>query len=184
MLYREQLEKVKKAVVLVDYSPGYRLGDFDCGISDYNDFLVNDAQYYIDQNISQVKLLIDKQNANIVGYMALNADSFRLDEVEKEKEDLKIPFTVVPALKIGKLAISKECAKNYYGTYMLWLALGFVEKLNESGVGARFIVVDADTKYDSKTPDFYHKNGFVLNEKMNKGRNQTVSMRYDIFDEN
>ena len=59
----EQFPEILKSVVLVDYSPGYKLGEFNCGIQDYNNFLIHDAPYYIEQNISQVKLLIDKQTA-------------------------------------------------------------------------------------------------------------------------
>lgn len=183
MLYRDEFEELKRSVVLVDFSPGYRLGDFDCGVPDYNDFLVDDAQYYIDQNISQIKLLTDKQTADVVGYLALNADSFRLDKEEKQKEGLVIPLTSVPALKIGKLAVNLKYADKDYGSYLLFMALGFAEELNDSGVGCRFIVVDADIQHNPKTPEFYAKNGFVENEKMNKGRSQSVSMRYDIFED-
>ncbi len=114
--------------------------------------------------------------------MALNTDSFLLDDVEKKKEGLKIPFKSVPALKVGKLAIDIKYANKGYGSFLLWMALGFVEQLNESGIGCRFIVVDADVQSNSRTPEFYTKNGFVENEKMNKGRNRSVSMRYDIFE--
>lgn len=68
--HEEKFEKISEAVILVDFSPGYKLGDFDCGVKDYNDFLVNDAQIYIDQYISKVKLLIDKQNADNEKYKA------------------------------------------------------------------------------------------------------------------
>lgn len=183
MLYRDEFEEIKRTVVLVDFSPGYRLGDFDCGVEDYNEFLLNDAEYYIEQNVSQVKLLIDKKTADVVGYMALNTDSFKLDEDEKKKEDLDIPFTSVPALKIGKLAVNLKYAGKDYGSYLLFMALGLAEELNELGIGCRFIVVDADIQHDLKTPDFYIKNGFIDNEKMNKGRDKSISMRYDLFED-
>ena len=54
--------------------------------------------------------------------------------------------------------------------------------MNELGVACRFLTVDADIDYDKNTPEFYLKNGFVLNLN-NKSRNpqHTVSMRKDIF---
>lgn len=182
MFYREEeFEEILQAVVLVPYSPGYKLEDFDCGIDDYNDFLINDARYYIEQNISQVKLLIHKQSADIIAYMALSADSFILDNAEKEREHLDIPINSIPALKIGKLAVNHRYDDRPYGSFMLWLALGILEQMNETGVGCRFLVVDADITHNPKTPEFYEKNGFVNNEKENRRRTRAISMRYDVF---
>lgn len=91
MFYREdEFEDILQTVVLVPYSPGYKLGDFNCGTKDYNEFLLNDAQYYVEQNISQVRLLIHKQTADVIAYIALSTDSFLLDKEEKEKEDRMI----------------------------------------------------------------------------------------------
>ncbi|MFZ5639477.1 MAG: hypothetical protein ACOY4Q_02170 [Bacillota bacterium] len=98
---------------------------------------------------------MSKQTADIIGYMALSSDSFRLDQDEKEKEGFDIPYNSVPALKIGKLAISSDYKDNSYGSFMLWLALGYAEQLNRIGVGCRFIVVDADIEHNPDTPEFY-----------------------------
>ncbi len=183
MFYREdEFEEILPKVELVNFSLGYRLRDFDCGSEDYNAFLSHDAQSYINQNISQVKLLINKQNGDIIGYIAYNTDSFLLDPEEKAKEKLDIPFNSVPALKIGKLAVDKNYKDLPYGSFLLWLSLGILEKINESGVGCRFITVDADITERPDTPDFYSKNGFVLNERVNKkSRTQSISMRLDAF---
>jgi len=168
-------------VILVDFSPGYKLGDFDCGVKDYNDFLVNDAQIYIDQYISKVKLLIDKQNADVIAYMALSADAFLLDDDEKRKEGLDIPFKSVPALKIGKLAVDVKYKDYPYGSFMLSLALGYLEQTNSMGIGCRFLVVDADVEHNPDTPRFYEINGFIYNEKY-KARTKSVSMIYFKID--
>jgi len=182
MFYKEEeFEKILPMVELVNYSPGYRLGDFNCGSEDYNSFLTNDAKYYMQENICQVKLLINKRNGDIIAYMALNTDSFLLDPEEKEKEKLDIPFNSVPSMKIGKLAVDINYKDLPYGSFMLWLSMGLLEKINESGVGCRFIAVDADITERTDTPDFYLKNGFEYNEKQNKKRSKSLSMRLDAF---
>jgi len=182
MFYREdEFEDMLQALVLVPYSPGYKLGDFDCGIEDYNQFLTNDGQYYVEQNISQVRLLIHKQTADIIAYMALSTDSFLLDMDEKIKENIDIPINSIPALKVGKLAVDRKYKDRPYGSFMLWLALGVLEQINEVGVGCRFLVVDADITQSPETPTFYEKNGFVNNEKENMHRTRAISMRYDVF---
>ena len=58
-------------MVLVKYSPGYKLGEFDCGILEYNQFIQNDAEQLISLNFTQIKLLINKNNADVIGYIAL-----------------------------------------------------------------------------------------------------------------
>jgi len=183
MFYKEEeFGPIQQAVTLVDYSPGYRLGDFDCEIKEYNEFLTDDAPIYISQNISQVKLLIDKKKADVIGYIALLSDSFLLTEEEKEKEGLDIPFATVPALKVGKLATDHRYRDKPYGSFLLWIAYGLAEKLNATGIACRFLVVDADIRYRKDLPRFYEKNGFVINEKMhNKERTKSISMRLDIF---
>jgi len=182
MFYREnEFDDILQNVVLVPYSSGYKLGDFDCGIDDYNNFLTNDARYYTEQNISQVRLLIHKQTADIISYVALSTDSFLLDKEEKQRENIDIPINSIPALKIGKLAVDRHYKDKPYGSFMLWLALGVLEQINETGVGCRFLVVDADITQNPSTPQFYEKNDFVHNEKENKNRTRSVSMRYDVF---
>ncbi|MDO7786376.1 GNAT family N-acetyltransferase [Desulforamulus aquiferis] len=186
MYGEEFFDEIAEAVELVNYSPRYRLGDFDCGIPDYNEFLTHDAQIYIEKNISQVKLLINKTNADVIGYISLNTDSFILDPNEKEKEGLNIPFGSIPALKIGKLAVCEKYrgeGKPPYGSFLMYLALGYLEQLNHIGIGCRFLVVDADITHKPDTPKFYEKNGFVYNEKVNKSRKNAMSMRYDVLND-
>ena len=65
---------------------------------------------------------------------------------------------------------------------MLEMARAFAFGMNELGIACRFLTVDADIEYNSDTPEFYYKNGFVENLS-NKTRNakHTISMRKDIF---
>jgi hypothetical protein len=184
MRYREtgEYELISEKVQLVHFDEKYPIHLFDCGVSDYNDFLVYDAKKYIDLGISSVQLLIDKNTEQILGYIAFLTDSFLLDKTEKEKMDLDIPFSSVPALKIGKLATQKDRTEHHYGCYLLELALGFAQQLLEDGIACRFLTLDADVEFNANTPMFYEKNGFVKNEhKSFQRRTDNVSMRYDIF---
>ena len=91
-----------------------------------------------------------------------------------------IPFRTIPALKIGKLAVNQAYERHHYGSFMLWLALGFAENLLHEGIACRFLTVDADVLSNSDTPAFYQKNGFVENQRY-RSRTNSVSMRYDIM---
>lgn len=173
--------ELAQQMVLVNYSPGYKLGEFDCGIPDYNLFIQNDAEHLIKLNFTQVKLLISKSNADVVGYVALCADSFLVDREEKEKYGIQ--YATYPALKIGKLAVNKHYSGRKIGHYLIFLVLGMVDQMNEMGIACRFITVDADIEYEPKTPDFYQKFGFVFNEHSvyQSSKRKNRSMRYDIF---
>jgi hypothetical protein len=94
---------------------------------------------------------------------------------------LVISFNNVPALKVGKLAMNKSYEQQSYGSFMIYLAIGIANKMNENGVACRFVTVDADITTDPTIPEFYEKNGFKYNEKMNHNRTENVSMRYDIY---
>lgn len=181
MINIDKLYELSQTAVLVDFSPGYRLGDFTCTDEDYAVWLQNDAEYYISQRISHVQLLINRSNADIIGYMAFCSDSFKISDEEKHSCNLDISFSNVPALKIGKLAINKKYEHQYYGSFMIYLAIGITNKINENGVACRFLTVDADITTNKTIPDFYLENGFIFNEKMNKGRTENVSMRYDLY---
>lgn len=164
---------------LVDFSPGFRLGDFACEFKEYNDWITNDANIYIQNNLSRVHLLVNRQNGDIAAYMALCTDSFTIEERAKQKYQL--PFATLPALKIGKLAVSQNYLGYGIGTYMIQLAIGMADYILKSA-GCRFITVDADVRYNSNTPEFYLKNGFVFNEhSIYSKRKDNRSMRYDLF---
>ncbi len=117
-MYHPVFTELAQQMVLVNYSPGYKLGEFDCGITEYNNFIQNDAESLIELNFTQIKLLINKSNADVVGYIALCSDSFLVDKEEKEK--YKIPFATYPALKIGKLAINKNYSGRKIGHYLIF----------------------------------------------------------------
>lgn len=182
----EEIAQFTSFVRLDELDENYDLKQFDCGIEDYNNFLIHDARYYMENNISSVHLLIHNEYKDIIGYVALLTDSFLLDKDEKKRLKLNIPFNSVPALKIGKLAVSKKYQKDkyHYGSFLLELCLGKAEELNEAGIACRFLTVDADIEFNENTPKFYESNYFVRNEhKSFKNRTKSISMRYDLFNE-
>ena len=167
-------------VELIDFPGAANLGDFSCSVDDYRDFLVNDAPKFSELNLTRVKLLLDRETGNIIAYMALLCDAIQLDTEEVQQMGWDIPFRTIPALKIGKLAVNQAYERHHYGSFMLWLALGFAENLLHEGIACRVLTVDADVLSNSDTPAFYQKNGFVENQRY-RSRTNSVSMRYDIL---
>ena len=170
---------------LVSLTEGYRINDFKCHISEYEEFLKTQALEFQDLNISRTYLLINKENADIAAYMALVADSIKLNVTERHTY---FPETVMfpnfPSMKIGKLAVddSYKAAYKGIGSLMIELSRGIAQEINES-VACKFITVDADIENDKNITAFYIKNNFVPNEELNKGKRRTISMRLNIFDD-
>ncbi|WP_168120730.1 N-acetyltransferase [Paenibacillus sp. HB172176] len=183
MRYRDtgEYETISNLVSLVDFDENYPLESFDCGIEDYNNFLLHDAKKYIELGISAVQLLIDNESNAVLGYIAMLTDSFYLDSEEKNQLELDVPFNSVPALKVGKLATHKDRNEFHYGCYLLELSLGYAQNLLEEGIACRFLTVDTDIEFREDTPSYYEMYGFVRNLHKNQKRKNVVSMRYDIF---
>ena len=159
---------------------------FDSSIGEYNNFL-SVAKAYDDINISKTFLLIHNRTKELLAYMTLSADSIKLTTEEKLSHNLsKVSYAVIPAVKIGKLAVNHEVSNKVkrkgYGSFMIEVARGIATETNELGVACRFLTVDADIEYNVDTPQFYRKNGFIENLS-SKSRNpkHTISMRKDIL---
>lgn len=173
-------DAIESRTALVPYHPALALGTFDCGIADYNDFLLRDAAVYIAYGITAVHVLVERTSEKVLGYLALLADSVILDSHELLRLDLEVPFKTIPALKVGKLATIGD-PTFHYGSYLLYVAVGFGRQLQTLGVGCRFLTVDVDTEFNDNTPEFYRANGFVANQHQQyQRRTQSVSMRYDL----
>ncbi|MED1599772.1 hypothetical protein [Alkalihalophilus marmarensis] len=176
-----EYEEILDHVSIEPFNKEFDVNSFDCGISDYNDFLKHDANYYQEKGISSVHLLIHNDSKDIIGYFALLTDAFLLDKEEKGEIELEIPFSSVPALKIGKLAVSKNHQEYHYGSFILFMCLGYAEALHEKGIACRFLTVDADIEFNEETPRFYESNGFDRNLHRQQKRKKSVSLRYDIY---
>lgn len=178
------LEKISKISHLVPYSKNYKIEEFDCGIPEYNNFLLNEAKQLGDLGVTQTQLLINNYTGDIMGYFSLCNASIQLKDDEKIQHSMKdVPFNSIPCIKIGKLAVSKNYKEKVkgIGSYLIQLVLGIASELNESS-GCRFIAVDADIENNEKVDEFYTKNGFLINERLKKSKSKTISMRLDLFE--
>ena len=74
--------------------------DFDCGDEDLNEFLLKDSFENIKNNLCTIFLCIYEED--VIGFFSLSADSIKIND------ELKIQYPQYPAIKIGRLAVSKE----------------------------------------------------------------------------
>jgi hypothetical protein len=171
-------------VQLVTLSKGFRILDFENRLEPYTHFLQNDALSHQESNISETHLLINKKNADVMGYMTLFSDLVKLSKEEKiEHEIINVEFMNFPALKIGKLAVDKRYEEQYkgIGTLMIQIAVGIANNVNKSGTAVRFLTVDADIINNPTVDKFYGINGFKENKEYIGKRKNFKSMRFDIL---
>lgn len=161
---------------------------FDCGkAKEYETFLKKKALALETLGIARTFLLIHNETNELIGYYSLSADTVRLTIDEKLGTDLEtVDFMSLPALKLGKLAINKglseQAQRKGYGSFVLDIVNTYAYEMLDNGVACRFVTVDADIEYYPDTPNFYYKNGFVVNQsRKRKATDKTVSMRRDIF---
>jgi len=181
---KQNIMEIEERLILLPIDEAESISRFYNEFEEYNTFLKEDASIYENLNISHTHLLIDTQTGCILAYMSLVADSVQLTKIEKDTEKLgNIQFSTFPALKIGKLAVDSDAQKRFIGvgSLMITLARGFTANLNDNGIACRFLTIDADVENNPKVTEFYIKNGFVPNERLNNKNRLTVSMRKDIF---
>jgi ribosomal protein S18 acetylase RimI-like enzyme len=164
-------------------SPDTSLDTFSCLITEYNDYLFEDALRSQNDHVALTWLLRERTSGAIAAYMSLIADAIKLSVSEKELHNLNYPFKTLPAMKIAKLAVSQSARGKYkgLGSYMIYNALVIAQICNRQLFATRFLTVDADIEHDKGVLAFYEKNGFVPNAELYNKNRKTVSMRKDIY---
>ena len=166
---------------LVPLTSDYQLTTFDCGDSDLNDFLFNDAKKARELRIANTYILED--DGRIVAYFCLLNDRISRNEITGSRwKKIKANFPVskqfrsYPCIKVGRFAVSINYRGRSIGS---WLMNKLKERLNvgQSQSAFRYITVDA---YLSAI-DFYRKNGFKELTKKEEDEH-TRLMFFDMMD--
>ena len=177
------LENAYKHFYFQSFTSVTNCKDFDCGIPEYNDYLLKDAKQSMNDHVALTWLFTERSTNNIAAYMSLIMDAIKLTFTEKELHNLKYPFKTIPAMKIAKLAVDNNLSKKYkgLGTFMIDSAKRFARECNVRYCAARFLTVDADIEHDDGVLAFYNKNGFIPNAELYNKNRKTISMRRDIY---
>lgn len=155
---------------------------FESGDEDLNDFLLNEAKDYLASLLSVTYTL--QNDTDTVAYYCLSND--RLSQQAENKSiwnkinrliSNKKRRKSYPAVKIGRLAVSKKFANMGIGTMIIDIIKELYENISLQNAGCRFIIVDAYKNALS----FYEKNGFrYLTE--NDKNDATRIMYFDLKD--
>jgi GNAT superfamily N-acetyltransferase len=154
---------------------------FDCGDADLNDFLYSDAKNYFKSMMALTYLLEDTVAGTTVAYYSLLNDKIVFDPDEKSiwnKLNRKIANSKrrkdYPAVKIGRLAVSRKYSGHHIGSTILLQIKHVFSTMRRSA--CRFITVDA---YVAAIP-FYEKCGFTFLSDKDKHA-KTRAMYFDLI---
>ncbi|MBJ6609758.1 MAG: GNAT family N-acetyltransferase [Candidatus Thiothrix moscowensis] len=114
---------------------------FDCGDAALNHYLQTTARQHQDKGISRTYVLVDEaQPERILAYMTLTVCEVLAEQLPPEWVK-KYP-TRIPAAKLARLAVSKDCQRQGYGAYLLVEAMQKTLDVNEA-MGLAGLFVDA-----------------------------------------
>lgn len=152
---------------------------FRCYEEELADFLLEDAYSNQINRISVTYLFFLKENKHLAGYISVLNDSINLNaELKQFFRGKDIHYKSLPALKVGRIAVSEEHAGKGVGTHMMNFAIYLAYKTYDNCSGCRFITLDAKR---AKNPErdsihFYRKLGFRVLKEREKG---PVPMYFD-----
>src|SRR5437867_1915868 len=121
---------------------------FDCGDADLNDFLYNEALQYEKQLLAVTYSFLDKDN-KLTAFFSVSNDSLvdkgyevwnRLNKKVKNQKRRRD----YPAVKIGRLGVSKDFSGRNLGTQIIDFVKGWFAIDNKTG--CRFLLVNAYNK--------------------------------------
>lgn len=164
-------------------SENERVGAFDCGDADLNDFVLNDAQPYRKAKLAITYTIVDKyDDSNVVAFFCLSNDKIAISDFDTKTDYNRFSkrfanakrMKSYPAAKNGRFAVAQSMKGLSIGSAMLKFIKSFFVMDNKTG--CRFLTVDA---YVDAIP-FYLKNGFVPLKDVD----QSVDTRLLYFDLN
>lgn len=129
---------------------------FTCGVAALDDYLRQRAGQHQRDGIATTHVLIDEAYpGKILGYCALSAAQLHLHEL-READRKRLPAYPVPAIRVGRLAVSQAEQGKGYGALLLGHAVNLALSVRLT-MGVRVLVVDAK---DAKAAAFYECHGF------------------------
>lgn len=152
------IERIKNEYIIDKLNEKSDLDTFSCGLEDMDEFLKNDALNQQNENLSVTYLV--RHDDEIVGFFSLLSDKIELKDIEDEYD---LPYSICPAMKIGRFAVNEKYRSSGLGTVLLDNICYQIKKISKIH-GIRFITVDAYCNVRK----FYYKNEFKHFKVKNK----------------
>jgi len=134
----------------------HKRASFRCGIAVLDTYLQQQASQHQRDGIATTHVLIDDSDpTHILGYCSLAAAQLQLHDLQAA-DRRRLPAYPVPAVRLGRLAVSSDAQGKGYGRLLLGHAMNCCITLREL-LGVRVLLVDA---MDERAAAFYRLHGF------------------------
>ncbi len=140
---------------ILHWQKNYPRDDFDCGISELNEYLKKYANQDQLRRVARVFILCPQNSDQIIGFYTLSASSIKASSLP-EKIAKKLPRYPTPVTLLGRLAVDKNYLKIGIGRLLLVDAIKRVIKASEQ-IAVFALVVDAKNE---QAKVFYSRYGF------------------------
>ncbi|WP_017716209.1 GNAT family N-acetyltransferase [Kamptonema formosum] len=131
--------------------------DFDCGVPALNDYLIKYARQNHKKGIAKTFVAIaNPGNWEVAGYYSLSMGEIEFESLP-ERYRRGLPRYPLPAVRIGKLAVSQSMQGRRLGEKLLMDALNKAVRLSQD-IGVFAVTVDA---LNEPVKQFYLKYGFL-----------------------
>lgn len=129
---------------------------FSCGEPSLDIYLREQAAQHMKAGVSTTHVLVRSSAARtVLGYYSLSAAQLQLDDLQ-EADRKRLPRYPVPAVRMGRLAVSKTEHGKSHGAFLLADAVDRCLGLRAE-LGVRVLVVDA---LNENAANFYRAFGF------------------------
>lgn len=136
----------------------YDFSGFDCGEFVLNDFLESRlAQQHARRILRAYLLLTEDPIPKVMGFYTLSGSCFERAMLPSNTQQRKIPYTNIPGVTLGRLAIHQDLQGQGYGSLLVAHALKVVYQASRA-VGIYGVFVDA---LNQNAIPFYRKLGFI-----------------------
>ena len=136
----------------------YDFSEFDCGEESLNLFLVEHLARQHRGRILRGYLLITRDPIpRVLGYYTLSGSSFEKETLPSKNQRRKVPYTNVPSVTLGRLAVPQTLQGNAWGPMRVAHAMRVVHSASQA-VGVHGLFVDA---LNDNAKSFYLTLGFI-----------------------
>jgi predicted GNAT family N-acyltransferase len=132
-------------------------GHFSCGNEALDSYLKKQASQDVKKKLAKVFVVRQPNSSSIIGFYTLSAASFNKSTLPTSHSK-KLPYSNVPAVLIGRLAVDQTWQGKKLGEYLLIDACQRVVETSQNTLAINAIIVQAK---DQSAKDFYFKYGFI-----------------------
>ena len=145
--------------------------DFTCGTDALDDYFHKRASQDVRRNVAAVFVAVEKESEAVHGYYTLSMAEMLLDGLPKGLARKMPRYPVLPAVRLGRLAVHQTVKGKRLGTFLLMDAM---HRSVQNEVAWVAFLVDAK---DERVREFYLRLGF---HSLESHPNQLYEMRQDI----